>query len=230
MTCARLRPDQPVDDMNDRTCIVTRKSGAPDELIRFVVGPDGALVPDLKRNLPGRGCWVSAERLHVERAVARKLFGRALKQDVAVPADLGETVDRLLAKAALGAVGLARKAGVVAIGAAKVASAVRSGEALAVLHSIEAQPDGMRKIASARRATAAMEGPEIGAYKLFSEAEIGLALGGTNVIHAALLASDAGRAALKRIVALDRYRGGTPDDEAAVAAAVQAVNAAEDRE
>jgi predicted RNA-binding protein YlxR (DUF448 family) len=216
--------------MNDRTCIVTRKSGAPDELIRFVVGPDGALVPDLKRNLPGRGCWVSAERLHVERAVAKKLFGRALRQDVSVPADLGEVVDRLLARAALGALGLARKAGAVATGAAKVEAAVRSGEALAVLHAAEAQPDGMRKIASAARATAAMEGPEIGAYKLFSEAEIGLALGGTNVIHAAVLASDAGRAALKRIVALDRYRGGTPGDKAAVAAAARAGNAAEDRE
>jgi predicted RNA-binding protein YlxR (DUF448 family) len=217
-----------VDEMNDRTCIVTRKSGAPDELIRFVVGPDRALVPDLKRKLPGRGCWVSAERLHVERAVAKKLFGRALKEDVSVPADLGETVDRLLAKAALGAIGLARKAGAVVIGAAKVEAAVRSGEALAVLHSAEAQPDGVRKIASARRATVAMEGPEIGAYKLFSEAEIGLALGGSNVIHAALLASDAGRAALKRIVALDRYRGGTPGEEVAVAAAADVSIAAED--
>ena len=216
--------------MNDRTCIVTRKSGAPDELIRFVVGPDRALVPDLKRKLPGRGCWVSAERLHVERAVAKKLFGRALKEDVSVPADLGETVDRLLAKAALGAIGLARKAGAVVIGAAKVEAAVRSGEALAVLHSAEAQPDGVRKIASARRATVAMEGPEIGAYKLFSEAEIGLALGGTNVIHAAVLASDAGRAALKRIVALDRYRGGTPDDQATFAAVADDENAAEDTE
>jgi uncharacterized protein len=216
--------------MNDRTCIVTRRPGAADELIRFVAGPDGALVPDLKRNLPGRGCWVSAERLHVERAVAKKLFGRALRQDVSVPADLGETVDRLLARAALGALGLARKAGQVAIGAAKVEASVRSGEALAVLHAREAQPDGVRKIASARRATAAMEGPEIAAYKLFSESEIGLALGGTNVIHAAVLASDAGKAALKRIVALDRYRGGTPGEEAAVAAAAEAGNAAEDTE
>jgi predicted RNA-binding protein YlxR (DUF448 family) len=216
--------------MNDRTCIVTRKSGAPDDLIRFVVGPDRALVPDLKRNLPGRGCWVTADRLHVERAAARKLFGRALKQDVSVPADLGEMVDRLLAKAALGALGLARKAGAVAMGAAKVEAVARSGDALAVLHSQEAQPDGVRKIGSARRATVLMDGPGIPAYKLFSESEIGLALGGTNVIHAAVLASDAGRAALKRIVALDRYRGGSPDDQAAVAAAAEANNAAEDTE
>ena len=216
--------------MNERTCIVTRKSGAPDELIRFVAGPDSVLVPDLKRNLPGRGCWVTADRLHVDRAAARKLFGRALRQDVSVPADLGEMVDRLLARAALGSLGLARKAGAVAMGAAKVEAAVRSGEALAVLHAREAVPDGIRKIDQARRATALLDGPRIAAYKLFSEAEIGLALGGANVIHAAVLAGDAGRAALKRIVALDRYRGGTPDDEAAVAAAAAEKIAAEDTE
>src|SRR5262245_36412167 len=216
--------------MNDRTCIVTRKAGAADDLIRFVAGPDSALVPDLKRNLPGRGCWVTADRLHVDRAAQRKLFARALKAEVKVPADLGEMVDRLLAKAALGALGLGRKAGVVAMGAAKVEAAVRSGGALAVLHAFEASPDGVRKMTQARRATALIGGPEIPAYKLFSEAEIGLALGGANVIHAAVLAGDAGRAALKRLVALDRYRGGTPEDQAIVAAIAEDEMAAEDTE
>ena len=216
--------------MNDRTCIVIRRAGAPDDLIRFVVGPDSALVPDLKRNLPGRGCWVTADRLHVDRAAAKKLFGRALKKDISIPADLGAMVDGLLARAALGSLGLARKAGAVALGAAKVEAAIRSGAALASLHASEAAPDGIRKIDQARRATALLGGPDIPAYKLFSEAEIGLALGGANVIHAAVLAGDAGRAALKRIVALDRYRGGTPDDEAAVAAAAEGRVAAEDTE
>jgi predicted RNA-binding protein YlxR (DUF448 family) len=216
--------------MNDRTCIVTRRAGAPDDLIRFVVGPDSVLVPDLKRNLPGRGCWVTADRLHVDRAAGRKLFGRALKREVSIPADLGAMVDGLLARAALGSLGLARKAGAVAMGAAKVEAAVRSGEALAALHASEAAPDGVRKIDQARRATVLLGGPDIPAYKLFSEAEIGLALGGTNVIHAAVLAGDAGRAALKRIVALDRYRGGTPDQEAAVAAVAEVRVAAEDTE
>jgi predicted RNA-binding protein YlxR (DUF448 family) len=230
VTCARTRPETPLDEMNERTCIVTRESGAPDDLIRFVVGPDSVLVPDLKRNLPGRGCWVTADRLHVDRAAAKKLFGRALKREVEIPADLGELVDRLLARAALGALGLARKAGAMAMGAAKVEAAVRSGEALAALHAAEASPDGVRKIAQARRATVLIGGPEIPAYKLFSEAEIGLALGGSNVIHAAVLAGDAGRAALKRLVALHRYRGGTPEDQAIVAAVVEDGIAAEDTE
>src|SRR5918995_4505450 len=203
--------------MNDRTCIVTRSSAEPDELIRFVVGPDGAVVPDLKRNLPGRGCWVTGERLHIDKAAAKNLFSRAFRKEVAVPPDLGAMIDALLAKSALGALGLARKAGVVAVSATKVEASVRSGAALLVLHAAEASQDGLRKIAQARRATAHAGGPEIRAYKLFSEQELGLALGGTNVIHAAVLAGDAGKAALKRMVALDRYRGGTPENRLTVA-------------
>ncbi|HEY5820309.1 MAG TPA: RNA-binding protein [Mesorhizobium sp.] len=221
---------QPRDEMNDRFCIVTRQSAEPDSLVRFVAGPDSSIVPDLKRNLPGRGCWVTADRVHVDKAVAKKLFARALKTEVKVPGDLGALVDHLLVKSALGSLGLARKAGKVALGAAKVDSTVRSGEALAVLHAHEAAEDGVRKITQARTATVHLGGPDINAYKLFSEAELGLALGGTNVIHAAVLAGDAGKAALQRLMALDRYRGGTSDDQASIAAVARVHGAAEDME
>jgi predicted RNA-binding protein YlxR (DUF448 family) len=216
--------------MNDRTCIVARRPTGPDEAIRFVVGPDGTVVPDLKRNLPGRGCWVTADREHVDKAAKKGMFARALKAQVEVPSDLGAMVDRLLSRSALGALGLARKAGVVALGATKVEASVRSGAALLVLHAAEASEDGVRKIAQARRATVHAGGPEIMAYKLFSEQELGLALGGTNVIHAAVLAGDAGRAAEKRMVALDRYRGGSPDELAMFAAIADGNDAAEDME
>jgi predicted RNA-binding protein YlxR (DUF448 family) len=213
--------------MNERTCIVTRKAGEADGLIRFVRGPDGSVVPDLKRNLPGRGCWVTADRAHVDQAARRRLFSRALKAEVAVPPNLGEVVDSLLARAALGALGLARKAGSVVLGAAKVEGAVRNGSALLVLHAHEASADGVRKIASARRATVHAGGPDVRTYNLFSEAELGLAFGGTNVIHAAVLAEGAGRAVLKRVVALDRFRGGSPEKDLEVAAVADAVGAAE---
>ena len=216
--------------MNDRTCIVTRQSAETDDLIRFVVGPDSSVVPDIKKTLPGRGCWVTADRLHIDKAAAKGHFARAFKKQVAVPPDLGAMVDALLARSALGALGLARKAGAVALGAAKVDGAVRSGKALFVLHAVEASEDGVRKISQARRATVHLGGPAIPAYKLFSEAELGLALGGTNVIHAAVLAEDAGKAVLKRMVALDRYRGGSPDDLAMLAAVAGEDDAAEDLE
>jgi predicted RNA-binding protein YlxR (DUF448 family) len=201
-----------LDEMSERTCIVTRQAGEPEGLLRFVASPDMAVVPDLRRKLPGRGCWVTAERGHVDEAARKNLFARALKAKVTPPADLGQMVDRLLAQSVLGSLGLARKAGQVVLGAAKVDAAVRSGRALFVLHAVEASPDGVRKIDQARRATVHLGGPATPAYKLFSESELGLALGGTNVIHAAVLAHDAGRAVLKRVVALDRYRGGSPDD------------------
>jgi predicted RNA-binding protein YlxR (DUF448 family) len=195
----------------ERTCIVTRQAGDTETLLRFVAGPDMSVVPDLKGKLPGRGCWVTADRVHIDQAAKKNLFRRAFKADVTVAPELGALVDGLMAKSALGALGLARKAGRVALGAAKVDSVVRSGEALLVLHAYEASDDGVRKIAQARRATVHLGGPRIDAHKLFSEAEMGLALGGTNVIHAAVLAGDAGQAAAKRMVALERFRGGFPD-------------------
>lgn len=216
--------------MNDRTCIASRQRRDPDELIRFVVGPDGTVVPDLKRNLPGRGCWVTADRLHVAQATSKNLFSRAFKRAVVVPDGLPDAVDSLLARSALGQLGLARKAGVVALGAAKVETLVRSGEAAAVLHAQEAAEDGVRKIAQARRAVAHLGGPRIPAFKLFPESELGLALGGTNVIHAAVLAKDAGAAAVRRLHALDRYRGGSPDEQAMFAAIAEGPQAAEDME
>lgn len=216
--------------MNERTCIVTRRAGEPDGLLRFVVGPDMSVVPDLKRQLPGRGCWVSAQRVHVEEAARKNLFSRAFKAKVTPPDDLGGMVDMLMARAALGSLGLARKAGQLVMGAAKVDSAIRSGKAALVLHALEASPDGVRKLDQARRAVVWQEGPSIPAYKLFSEAELGLALGGTNVIHAAVLAGDTGKAVLKRMVALDRYRGGSPEDRMMLAATGDHDDAAEDME
>ncbi len=216
--------------MNDRTCIVTRQAREPEALLRFVAGPDGQVVPDIRRKLPGRGCWVTADRDHVERAAAKNLFARALKTGVKVSPDLGQMVDGLLSSAALGVLGLARKAGAVALGASKVDGAVRSGKAAAVLHAHEASDDGVRKLTQARRATKLAGGPDIPAFKLFSEAELGLALGATNVIHAAVLASEAGTAALRRVVALDRYRTGLDYHPASIAPESEDMTPAKDME
>ena len=205
--------------MAERTCIVTRQVGEPDRLIRFVAGPDLSVVPDLKRNLPGRGCWVTASRSHVDQAVRKKLFRRALKAEVLADPDLGSLVDQLLAKSALGAILMARKAGQFVTGASKCDAAVRSGQAVAVLHAHEAAPDGVRKLDQARRAVEYMDGPVIPAFKLFPEAELGLAIGGANVIHAAVLDGQAGRAAVRRIVALQEYREGPGDETDAAKAA-----------
>lgn len=199
------------DGMNPRMCIVSRQSFEADRLIRFVAGPDGSVVPDLKRRLPGRGVHVEARRETVELAVKRRLFGRALGQEVRAADDLADVVDAAILRLTLGFLGLARKAGDVVTGASRVDAAVRSGAALAVLHASDASPDGVRKIDAARFATAAIgESEEIPAFRPAGSDDLGLAIGGDNVIHAAVLAGKAGAALLKRLDALANYRGGDP--------------------
>lgn len=193
--------------MNDRTCIVTKKAGSAGELIRFVAAPDGTVTPDLKRSLPGRGCWVTATRAMVEEAARKNLFARSLKESVVVPEGLAALVDRLLAKNLAGAIGLARKAGQLVTGAAKVEGAIRGGEAALVLHALDGAEDGIRKMDQARKAVAMAGGPVIPALKLLPSAEMDLALGGGNVIHAAALRGPAGESLAKKAQALAHYRG-----------------------
>ncbi|HJQ57058.1 MAG TPA: DUF448 domain-containing protein, partial [Vineibacter sp.] len=90
-----------------RTCLATGESKAPEAMIRFVVAPDGRIVPDLARKLPGRGLWVTATRAALERAMARKAFGRAARHQVVVDADLPDRLERLLRERALETLALA---------------------------------------------------------------------------------------------------------------------------
>ncbi|MDR6664906.1 RNA-binding protein [Rhizobium sp. 1399] len=197
-------------DVNGRMCIATRESGSPDELIRFVAAPDGTVVPDLKRTLPGRGCWVKIDRSLVERAVAKKLFARALKADVKAADDLAERVERLFLQQLLQMMNMARKAGQLVTGSAKVDAAIRSGAALAVFHSTDAAADGVRKIDQARKAWhLGMETEEeIPSFRLFSESEMEGVMGQNAFIHAAVLAGQAGEGVVKRAKMLEQYRNG----------------------
>ena len=197
-------------NVNGRMCIVTRQSGSPDELIRFVAGPDQSVVPDLKRQLPGRGCWVTAERALIEKAIAKKLFARALKTDVKAGPDLLDMMDRLMAQQLAGMMNMARKAGQFISGATKVDAAVRSGNSLAVFHATDAAPDGVRKINQARKAWTLGSGAEteIPSFHLFSEQELDELMGQNAFIHACALAGQAGEGVVKRAKMLERYRNG----------------------
>ncbi|MEL6920936.1 MAG: RNA-binding protein [Pseudomonadota bacterium] len=194
-------------DMNERKCIVTGKSGEADELMRFVAGPDGQVVPDIRRKLPGRGCWVTATRDHVAEAVAKKAFARGLKTKVSVAETLADDIDGLLAKAAEQSLAMARKAGDAVSGSMQVDKAVRAGRALAAVHAVEAAPDGIRKVDQARKATVHFGGPKTLAFRLLTTEQMSFAFGGGNVIHAAVLDGGAGTAALRRLGELARYRG-----------------------
>jgi uncharacterized protein len=190
-----------------RRCVLTRERRAKDDLIRFVLGPDGTIVPDLKERLPGRGMWLTAARDTVAEAAKRNAFARALKADVNVPAALADQLDGLLSAAALGALALANKAGEVVFGFAKIEEAIAKGRTVALLHASEAAEDGCRKLDDKFRANP--QGPHIPAIRLFSTDGLGLASGRTNVIHAAMIHGGAARNFLAAVSRLERYREGS---------------------
>ena len=116
----------------------TRKVRPVGELIRFVVGPDGSVVPDLKRKLPGRGVWVTATRPAIEDAVKRNAFARSFKAKVQVAPDLAARVEELLTRSCLDALAIAHKSGRVAIGFAKTEAALADKRVAAAIHASDA--------------------------------------------------------------------------------------------
>ncbi len=174
-------------------------------MIRFVVGPGGAAIPDLGRRLPGRGIWITATRHAMRTAIARNAFARGFRRDVRVAQDLIELTERLIERAALDALAMTRKAGRAAIGYTKVEAALLHDPVAALLHASEAAPDGVRKLDAAlqRRRDAAA----IAVIDAFPSAQLDLALGRPNVIHAALLAGSETDTFLARKARLDCFRG-----------------------
>ena len=193
-----------------RLCLATGTVKPVDDMIRFVVGPDGAPVPDLRRRLPGRGLWISATRAALATAVARKAFARGFKRDIRVAPDFVDATERLIERAALNALAIAHKAGKVAIGFGKTESAIAREAVVAVFNAADAAPDGVRKLAAALRRRFGDSAENVTVIGGFGTAQLDLALGRSNVVHAALLAGPESETFLARAARLDRFRTGIP--------------------
>jgi predicted RNA-binding protein YlxR (DUF448 family) len=189
-----------------RMCAVERRVAPESELIRFVAAPDGGVVADLKARLPGRGIWVGLDRKLVGEAARKNVFARGLKKPVAPAADLADQVAARLKEAALGRLGLARKAGAVLAGFAKVEAAIAREELAGLLIASDAAEDGRRRMEQAlfRRYGNASKVPLL---RLFGAEELSLAMGRPHVIHAAVLHSPAGRSFVDAAIRLQRYEG-----------------------
>jgi hypothetical protein len=207
-----------------RMCAVSREQRPVDELIRFVVSPHGEVIPDIKRRLPGRGLWVSASRQTVAEAVRRHQFSRGFKRDVRVAESLAADTDALLARSAIEALAIAAKAGQVISGFSKVETALAERKAraaiAALVHASDGASDGIRKLQALARQNAGInpESSEFPAVTALSSAELDLALGRSNVVHAALLAGPASKTFLSRSQTLVRYRAADADKTAGTAA------------
>ena len=201
-------------DGPERSCVVTRTVKAPEDLIRFVVSPDGVLTPDLRRKLPGRGVWTSLSAATVAEAIKRKAFERSLKTKVMIPPDLAAMIDGLMHRDAVQALAMANKAGLVSSGFAKVEASIGSGRLAAVIEASDGAEDGRRKIGQALRRVAAARAEgglkvrETPVVAEFAAADLELALGRSHVIHAALAPGPAAEGFLSRWRRLVRYRTG----------------------
>jgi len=199
-----------------RMCAVSREVRPIDELIRFVVAPDGQIVPDLKRKLPGRGMWITASREVVAEAVRRHQFSKAFKRELRAPQTLPADVETLLVRSVTEALGIAAKAGQVVSGFGKVESALREGTVEVLIHASDGAADGIRTLDMLARQNEVNHGtrPPIPVVTALKSIELDLALTRSNVIHAAVLAGPASKSFLSRSQMLVRYRMADADKTA----------------
>lgn len=188
------------EDMRERRDLVSGEVLSEDKLVRFALDPDGQVVPDVAAVLPGRGMWVAADAQAIALAARKNLFSKSAKAQVKVSADLPERVERLIVARMLSDLGLARRAGELAMGFDNVLRALGAKVAPALLvEASDGAKDGRRKLFGAAKA----RGLKTQTIEVLTSAELGLALGRENVIHAALkpgrlaerLSFDAGRLA-----------------------------------
>lgn len=173
---ARRRPQ--------RRCIVTRGSGPKTGLLRCVVGPDGVLTPDAAERLPGRGYWVTAARNVIETAIRKRSFEKVANGSVTVPADLADRAADQVERQCLALLGLARGAGQVVTGDDRVAAVVERGRAGVVFEANDAAGARRRRDRGETGGIGSRHGVPV--VRLFDRDRLSAALGGGNVVHAAV--------------------------------------------
>ncbi len=167
----------------ERRCIASGEVRPKDELVRFVVAPDGTLVPDPAARLPGRGLWLSPRRDMIEKACARNLFAKAARASIRLPDDLLEQTERALRRRCLDLIGLARRAGEAVAGYEKVKGRLATGPAGLLIQATDSADDGRRKVAALAKA----RNPDLPVVALFDAEELGRALGRSATVHVLLL-------------------------------------------
>ncbi len=161
-----------------RRCVASGEVLSTDRLVRFVVGPDGEIVPDIEAALPGRGLWVTASANAMERATDKDLFSKAARCKVRIPDHLAARVTARLVVRCQSLLGLARRAGTLTVGFEKVRAQIDAGNATVLVQAADASPHGTAKL---DRLAAALD-----RVTILTREELSLAVGRENVVHAAL--------------------------------------------
>lgn len=191
------------EDKTLRKCLVTQASAPKSELIRFVTGPSGEVVPDIMAKLPGRGYYVTADRTVLEQAVAKKAFSRGAKMQVTVQDGMVDLIERQVAQRVVDFIAMARKSGRAVAGFEKVKSWLSDGRAKVLLQASDGSERGKGKLWT----------PEGGRwFGCLTAQELGLAFGRGHVIHGAL---SAGGLSKRVIVEASRLRGLRTNEQSA---------------
>ncbi len=193
---------------SERTCVVSGEKGTPEAMLRFALSVAGDVVPDLRRKLPGRGVWTRLDFATVRQAAMKQAFSRGFRTHANAAPQLAEDVDHLLERDALQFLSIVNKAGLVVTGAAKVEAAIRAGTVAALIHAVDGSPDGASKLDRLLRGRFGEVADSVRRINLFRSGQLDLALGRTNVIHAALNAGEASAAFLAKAARLKQYRAG----------------------
>jgi hypothetical protein len=194
-----VKPDDP-----HRRCIVTGDLGDRGALLRFVVGPNGEIVPDIEARLPGRGLWLTPRRDIVERALSKRAFARAARRPVAAPPELADRIETLLTRRCCEGVGLARRAGIAIGGFDRVAEAVRRGGAALLLSALDAGENGRGKLA----ALSIGLGHDVPMASVLTADELGAAFGRERMVHVGIGGGPLCRRLLLDLTRLSGFRNG----------------------
>ena len=179
------RADVSARHVPERTCVLSRRTAPKDQLIRLALSPDGEVAPDVRARAPGRGAYVGVSKAALE-ANPKKLQGalaRALKQEVRVPADLGDRIAAALRQQALDRLGMEARASNLVNGADRVEQAARAGKVHLLIHAADAGEDGRRRLDQAWRVSG---GEQRGLVFPEDRTILSMALGRENVVHVAL--------------------------------------------
>ncbi len=170
-------------------------------MIRFVVGPDRTLVPDLLATLPGRGIWLSAAGDVIETARAQgglgRAFARAARGPVTVPPDLPAVLEAALVRRIGELLGLARRAGQAVAGFDKAREWLRSGRGRLIVQA----SDGS---AAERARFLGGAGESVAVVDPLPAAALGRVFGRDHVVHVAIAP---GRLGERLAVEAARLRG-----------------------
>jgi predicted RNA-binding protein YlxR (DUF448 family) len=167
-------------------------------MLRFVVGPDRVVVPDLAARLPGRGLWLSPRADVIEAARAKGAFPRAARGMVIVPADLRATLQVGLARRVSEHLGLARRAGQAVAGFAKAREWVQAGRAGLVLQASDGSEDERRRLLS---------GADVPVAWPMDAAQLGAVFGRDQAVHVAVAPGRLAEALMNEILRLSGVSG-----------------------